>query len=146
MLSDTERFARLFDRVIGIPGSKLGIGLDPIIGFVFPVVGDVATGLASLYVPVQAIRARVPPIIVARMLVNITLDEFIGWFPIAGDIADVFFQSNLMNLELMKKHAGGTTPTTSGDWLYVFGTLTLALVVIALPMLLITGLVWKLIH
>lgn len=127
-----REFARWMDRLVGIPGSELGIGVDAIVGALVPVGGDVLCGFASLYVVVQAIRARVPAIVIARMLLNIGLDALIGVVPILGDIADVFFQSNKMNLKLLEKHAGGGRSTT-GDWLVVSLTMGFAIVAIALP-------------
>ena len=39
-----ERFVRGLDDAIRIPGTKIGIGLDPILGFVLPGAGDAITG------------------------------------------------------------------------------------------------------
>lgn len=137
IVAGAERVARTLDRLVGLPGRDAGIGLDAILGFFLPFVGDLGTGLASLYVIVAAIRARVPPVVIARMLLNIGLDELIGWVPILGDIGDIFFQSNLRNLKLLREHAGGTRSTT-GQWLVVGGALVLVLGLIALPMVLVT--------
>lgn len=132
VLQKADRFARLLDRAVGLPGSSVGIGLDAVIGLLLPVAGDVATGTASLYIVVQAVRLKVPPIVIARMLLNIAIDELIGMIPVAGDLFDVFFQSNLMNAKLLREHQGGR-PGDTGDWLVVFGALTIALAAILLP-------------
>jgi hypothetical protein len=132
LIAKAERFARLFDRIVGVPGRDAGIGLDALLGFFLPVAGDLATGTASLYVVLQAVYLKVPPIVIARMLLNIAVDELIGMIPVAGDLFDVFFQANMKNVKLLKEHQGGRQ-AGAGDWLFVFGALTLALAAIMLP-------------
>jgi hypothetical protein len=131
-----EAVARVLDRWVGVPGSNLGFGLDALIGLFLPVVGDFATGFASLYIVVQAIRVKVPAVVIARMLLNIAVDELIGLVPFLGDIGDVFFQSNLKNMKLLRAHAGGGKSTT-GDWLVVGTALLVVLALIALPTILL---------
>jgi hypothetical protein len=131
------------DRLVGIPGSSVGIGLDAIIGAVFPVAGDAIGGVAGLYVVVQAIRARVPAIVIARMLLNIGLDALVGVIPVLGDIADVFFQSNAMNVKLLEHHAGGGKSTRS-DWLVVVAALGFVVLVFAIPLIFMTAVFWSL--
>ena len=135
-----DHLARVLDRWVGIPGSDLGVGVDSIVGFLLPGVGDLATGFASLFIVFQAIRLKVPAVVIARMLLNIGLDELIGLVPFLGDIADVFFQSNLKNMKLLREHAGGGK-STAGDWLVVGGILALVLMLIALPTILLYFLV-----
>jgi hypothetical protein len=132
LIEHARRFARVMDRLIGIPGSEVGIGVDALVGFFLPVVGDAAGGLASIYLIVQALRARVPLIVVARMLLYIGIDALIGVIPVAGDIADVFFQSNRYILALIEKHAGGRA-STRGDWIFVGVTVALAVLLAGAP-------------
>jgi Domain of unknown function (DUF4112) len=131
-IEKAREFARVMDRLVGLPGSEIGVGLDAVVGALVPVGGDVVGGFASLYVVWQALRAKVPAIVIARMLLNIGLDALIGLIPIVGDIADVFFQANRMNLKLLEKHAGGGQ-STRADWLVVSLTMGFALVAIASP-------------
>ena len=42
-----ERIARLMDRSIRIPGTGIAFGLDPVIGFFFPVAGDAIGAIVS---------------------------------------------------------------------------------------------------
>jgi hypothetical protein len=130
-----ESMARLFDRLVGLPGSELGIGLDALIGLI-PVVGDFGAGFASLYIVVQAIRLKVPAVVVARMLLNIGVDSLIGLVPFLGDIGDVLFQSNLKNMKLLRAHAGGGK-STKGDWLVVGTAMLVVVALIALPTILL---------
>jgi hypothetical protein len=145
LIDGARRFARVMDRLVGIPGSEVGVGLDALIGAILPVVGDAAGGLASLYLVVQALRARVPLIVIARMLLYIGLDALIGVVPVVGDIADVFFQSNRYSLALIEKHAGGRA-STRGDWLFVGVTVGVGLVLAAAPVAALTYLGLRLFH
>ncbi|MSP60599.1 MAG: DUF4112 domain-containing protein [Myxococcales bacterium] len=124
-------FARWMDRLIGVPGSDVGIGLDAVIGLI-PVGGDVIGGAASLYLVALAMKAKVPAIVIARMLLNIALDGVLGLVPAVGDLVDVFFQSNLANLKLIEQHAGGGK-STRRDWFIVGGTALLVMIVFAAP-------------
>lgn len=138
VIESARRFARVMDRLIGIPGSEVGVGLDALVGALVPVVGDAAGGVASLYLLVQAIRARVPLIVVARMLLYIGIDALLGVIPVAGDIADVFFQSNRYIVALIEKHAGGRA-STRGDWIFVTATVAIGLFLTAAP---VAALAW----
>src|SRR2546430_3428870 len=47
-LERAKKFARVMDRLLGIPGSEIGIGLDAIIGALLPVCRDAASGIAGV--------------------------------------------------------------------------------------------------
>lgn len=76
--------------------------LDPIIGFLFPVVGDIATGLLGFSLVVIAWRRRLPAVTLARMLLNLALDAGLGAIPIFGDVFDFYFRANTRNLALLE--------------------------------------------
>jgi hypothetical protein len=95
---------RLLDDALTIPGTRIGIGLDAILGFLFPGLGDAATGLASLALVVLAFQMRVPKVVILRMVFNIALDTLLGMVPIAGDAFDLFWRSNRRNLELIQRY------------------------------------------
>ena len=52
---------------------------------------------------VDAIRAGVPLPVLARMVSNCCLDALVGQIPMVGDVADIGFRSNRMNLRLLEK-------------------------------------------
>jgi hypothetical protein len=86
---------------------------------------------------IQAARQGVPKIVLARMSVNILLNELIGIVPLVGDAFSFWFKSNARNHELIRKHAAaGHAPRRSnkGDWLFVVGVL------VALALIVATGL------
>jgi hypothetical protein len=104
-------FTRVMDRY----------GLDPILGFVFPVVGDVIGSLVGLYIVGVAIRRRMSKVLVARMLVNLGIDMLVGVIPFVGDIADIAFKANTRNLKLLESRSAIGKTTTAGDWAVVIG-------------------------
>jgi hypothetical protein len=97
--------AKLLDNSISIPGTRFKFGFDAIIGLI-PGVGDVLGAILSGYIVLEAARAEVPPVTLARMLVNIGIDTLLGSIPAAGDVFDAMWKSNLMNVALLEKHLG----------------------------------------
>jgi hypothetical protein len=96
--------------------------LDPLVGFLLPGAGDLLGVLAGLYIVGLARRHQAPAGVVARMLLNLTLDCLVGVVPVLGDIADVFNRANIRNAGLLERHlalpeagAGGKTLEASGS-------------------------------
>src|SRR5690606_20727404 len=56
------RLVRWLDDFIRVPGTKWGIGLDPIIGFLVPGAGDAVTGIGSISLLFLALKERVPTV------------------------------------------------------------------------------------
>jgi hypothetical protein len=106
--------ARLLDDLIRIPGTNIGIGLDPIIGLI-PGVGDVVGGLMSTYILMVAAQEGVPASVLMRMLGNIALDSLVGVVPVVGDLFDVGVKSNRRNVDLLERYlaAPGQTKAAS---------------------------------
>ena len=106
--------ARLLDDLIRIPGTNIGIGLDPIIGLI-PGVGDVIGGLMSSYILMVAAQEGVPSSVLTRMLGNIALDSLVGIVPVVGDLFDVSVKSNRRNVDLLERYlaAPGETKAAS---------------------------------
>jgi len=106
--------ARLLDDLIRIPGTNIGIGLDPIIGLI-PGVGDVIGGLMSSYILMVAAQEGVPTSVLTRMLGNIALDSLVGVVPVVGDLFDVSVKSNRRNVDLLERYlaAPGETKAAS---------------------------------
>jgi len=97
-----QRLARLWDAAIRLPGG-IAIGLDPLIGLV-PGVGDAVGALVSGYVVLEAARLGVPAVTLLRMVLNIAIDALVGSIPVAGDLFDFAWKSNLRNVALIEHH------------------------------------------
>ncbi len=99
----SRRIAYLLDNVFRVPGTQMRFGLDPLIGLV-PGFGDVAGGLLSAYILVEAVRAGAPAEVLLRMLVNLAVDMLLAAVPLAGDLFDAGWKANTRNLALLHGH------------------------------------------
>ena len=107
-----RKFAYLMDEAVRIPGTGRGIGLDAALGFI-PGIGDVIAALLSVWIIIGALRHRVPLPKIVRMVVNVLLDLVIGEIPIVGDLFDIAFEENLMNMRLLLAHRDRSRPPRS---------------------------------
>ena len=111
------RIARLLDSAVAIPGTRIRIGLDPVIGLI-PGAGDAVTTALSAYVVYEAYRAGLPPALILRMALNVIIDLVVSAVPVLGDIGDIFWRANLRNLAIfddyLAKRPGG--PVIEGSW------------------------------
>lgn len=109
-----EQIAWLMDRSFTIPGTKLRIGLDALLG-IFPVGGDVLTGVVQIGVVLVALmHYHVPRHVAVRMMFNVLLDIGVGAIPILGDLFDMAFKANTRNLALLEKYHPKTIDVTPG--------------------------------
>ena len=119
-----ERLGWLMDDMFRVPILGSRVGLDPLLGLI-PGLGDTITSLVSFYILVAAVRYRVSKITLLRMGVNIAIDYVVGSLPVVGDVADAWWKSNRMNLDLLRKRATvSAADARSGrmsDWLFVGG-------------------------
>jgi Domain of unknown function (DUF4112) len=123
--------ARLLDEAIRIPGTNIRVGLDALLGLL-PGGGDVAGGLLSGLIMLQAARAGAPASILARMLGNVLVDVVIGAVPLLGDLFDVAWRANTRNVRLLDAWRERPAATRRASGLAVAGMLVALLVVIAL--------------
>ena len=113
-----RRWSRLMDSAYRVPGTSIRFGWDPIVGLV-PGVGDVATASFAVAVLYHAYRLGVPGVVLARMMLNVLIDLAAGLVPVAGDVADIAWKSNSLNLALLERHERPGVEPTSGDWAIV---------------------------
>lgn len=102
-LDRLERFARLMDTAIRVPGTGVRIGLDSVIGLV-PGIGDAISAVFAMWIVAEAARLGVPKRKLARMMANVLIDAGVGAIPIAGDLFDVAFRANARNFEILREH------------------------------------------
>ena len=125
-----EHLVTLLDDRFRIPGTDFRFGLDPIIGILFPGVGDAVTGAGSVGLMALALRRGVPRVVLFRMILNILVDVVAGSLPIVGDIFDAAYKSNRRNLELIREHETPGSKATAMD--YAIATLGIVLAVLSI--------------
>lgn len=127
------------DDMFRVPVLGWRFGLDALVGLI-PGLGDTSTTLVSFYILAAAVRYRVPKITLLRMGLNIGIDYVVGSLPVVGDIADAWWKSNRMNLDLLRKRATVTAAEArsgrASDWLFV-GAIIVVLMVPAIASILI---------
>jgi len=122
--------ALVMDELIAFPTTKFRFGLDPIIGLV-PGIGDTASAIISALVLIQGARRGLPKILLARMSLNILINEVIGIVPGFGDAFSFWFKSNKRNYELLLAHSSAPGRARRSDWLFVIAVLVILFVIIA---------------
>lgn len=95
--------AKLMDDIFEIPGTKVRIGLDGILGLI-PVLGDLFTILIGSIVLREADRLGVSRWTKARMYGNYMVDTLVGIIPFFGDIFDFAFKAHRKNIRLLQEH------------------------------------------
>ncbi|MFE8070919.1 DUF4112 domain-containing protein [Marinobacteraceae bacterium S3BR75-40.1] len=133
-LDRVDRFARLMDYDWALPGTRLRIGVDGLIGLL-PGVGDIAGALLSLYVVAEAIRLKAGKGLVLRMLGNIGLELIVGLVPVFGDAFDIYWQSNRRNAGLLRRRLLRELEPPEPESGGVNGTVLWLLVLVALAIL-----------
>ena len=132
--TSTERLrdlARLLDEAIRIPGTNIRIGLDALLGLL-PGGGDVAGGLFSGLIILQAARAGAPTAILSRMLGNVLIDVIIGAIPLLGDLFDVAWRANSRNVRLLESWRERPVSTKRASTLAVGAILFVLLLLVVL--------------
>ena len=117
------------DDFLRIPGTNFRFGLDPIIGLL-PGIGDTASAIVSALALITAARRGIPKILLARMALNILINELVGIIPGAGDAFSFWFKSNARNYELLKKHSASPGRSRKSDWIFVMAILGLLFVIV----------------
>ena len=98
-----RRYAYWLDDGIRIPGTRIRIGLDPILGLI-PGAGDAAGAILAGAIVLESIRQGVDRIGVLRMAANIAIDTLIGAVPVVGDLFDAGWKGNKKNLAILERH------------------------------------------
>jgi len=121
-LRRVQTLARILDRNL----------VDPILGLIFPGAGDLAGSLLGLYAVSLALRRRMSPVVIARMLLNLAADALVGAIPLLGDLFDLGFRAHERNARLLAERAGHDGRATPRDWLLVIGAAAMFLGALAL--------------
>ncbi|MGF1677375.1 MAG: DUF4112 domain-containing protein [Rivularia sp. (in: cyanobacteria)] len=125
--------SRILDKAITIPGTGIGVGLDPIIGLI-PAGGDFIGVLLSMYIVLESARLGASKATLGRMTVNILIDGLVGTVPIFGDFFDFAWKANDHNIKLLEEHLKFPSQNKRADIWFVF-------ILLAVLLLLAIGLV-----
>lgn len=131
-LDRLDRWAYLLDGVFRVPGTRIRFGWDPILGLV-PVVGDLTSPIFSLLLLLYGVLLRLPKIVLIRMALNALIDAALGAVPVVGDVLDVFWPANEMNLGLLRRHAHAAGQPRWRDYAFLYAIALLALASILVP-------------
>ena len=126
--------ALVMDELIAFPRSKFKFGLDPLIGLI-PGIGDTASAIVSALLLIQAARRGLPRILLARMSLNILINEIVGIIPGLGDAFSFWFKSNKRNYELLLAHTEQPRRSQTWDWVFVIATLAVLFLIVAIGIL-----------
>ncbi len=137
-LKRLRQISHVLDNAIPVPGTKVRVGLDPILGLL-PGGGDVLTGLISVYIVFEGARMGVPAATLGRMSTNIVLDVLTGTVPVLGDLFDVTWKANSQNVKLLEKHIADPEPSRAADRLFA---IVMIIALIALVVAVATLSVW----
>lgn len=97
--------------------------VDPIVGLFLPGAGDLLGSMLGIYTVVVAARRRMSPIVIARMLLNLSIDALFGIVPLVGDLFDLGFKAHQRNAALLAERSALGGKATPKDWLAVVGAL-----------------------
>src|SRR5687768_16404163 len=126
--------ARVLDEAVRIPGTNIRIGLDALLGLL-PGGGDMAGGVFSGLIILQAARSGAPTAVLSRMLGNVLLDVVVGAIPLLGDVFDVAWRANSRNVRLLESWRERPVSTKRAS------TLTVGAILFALVLLVVLA-VW----
>jgi uncharacterized protein DUF4112 len=135
-------WADLLDSKFRIPGTNIRFGIDPILSIV-PGIGELASPMFTALLLTQALRQRVPAVVILRMVLNALIDAAVGAVPVAGTVADVFWRANKMNLALLEHHAGGRPLPRKSDYVVFWIIVALFGVVVGFVTILGIWLAWE---
>src|SRR5678815_1471994 len=121
--------AVIMDNLLRVPGTQFRFGLDPLIGLV-PGLGDTGSAIVSAMALLAAARRGLPKILLARMSLNILINEAIGIIPIVGDAFSFWFKSNARNYALLQQHTSAPRRSTTSDWIFVAAVIGVLFVIL----------------
>ena len=122
------------DGLLRLPGTKFRFGLNPFIDFI-PIVGDVSAAFVSSSVLVYAFMRGMPKILLARMALNIFINELVGIVPVVGSAFAFWFRANKRNYDLLQRHTAAPIKPRKADWIFVFVVLGLLFSIVLLGLI-----------
>jgi len=103
-----NRIANLLDTAFRIPGTRIRIGWDSIVGLL-PGVGDVITATPLFYYLSIVYQFNLGWTLAFKVILNQLVDILVGTVPLLGDVLDVVFKANIRNAKLLIEALEGRT-------------------------------------
>ena len=113
-----ELLAKILDTTVNIPGTRIYLGLDLLLGLI-PGIGDMLANLIGTVILILAARLQVPRIVITRMSLNLLINGTVGAIPIVGDLFSIWFRSHARNSDLLRRAATQPYRETQQARLYV---------------------------
>ena len=104
-----DTLARFLDSALRVPGTNIRFGADALLNLI-PGVGTLTSKGMSAYLIWEARRLGVPLATLLRMAGNVGVDFVISAIPLVGWVGDVFYRSNLRNMNLLRDHLDKANP------------------------------------
>ncbi|WP_157934006.1 DUF4112 domain-containing protein [Microvirga ossetica] len=104
-----DTLARFLDGAVRVPGTNIRFGADALLNLI-PGVGTLTSKGMSAYLIWEARRLGVPMSTLLRMMGNVGVDFVISAIPLVGWVGDVFYRSNLRNMDLLRRHLDKAHP------------------------------------
>lgn len=146
-LKRLRQISKILDNIITIPGTQVGIGLDPIIGLI-PVGGDALGLIFSFYIIIEAAQLGLSTATLGRMVMNVILDSLVGAIPMLGDLFDFAWKANNYNIILLEEALKDSPKNKKANkyfiLLLIIGLFLIAIVLISIPVILIR-ILWQVI-
>jgi len=127
-----KRYADLLDSSIRIPGTNKTIGIDPILGLV-PFLGDILGYIFSILLITHTLKSKPSPMLLMKMMGNITLDALLGSIPVLGSIFDFMYKANERNYRLFAAFKSSEKHRAS-VWPYFIGLLVFCSILVFLAL------------
>lgn len=108
-LAHLRTLSNFWDNALRIPGTKLRVGLDSVMGLL-PLGGDLIGIVLSCYILFHAIRCRLPNAILLQMVANAIIDGAGGVIPVFGDLFDTVWKANTRNVDLLEAYLHNPDP------------------------------------
>ena len=134
------------DDGILIPGTRVRLGLDALLGTLIPGAGDALGGATAAALMYVAWKRGAPRDLIFRMLGNAAVDIGVGAIPVVGDIFDLGFHANRRNLDLLEeflRQRSKSTPASRLSVVFSFGLLILMVLMMVAGAVGLIVLLWR---
>lgn len=138
----TRGFAHVLDDLVGVPGTKIRFGVDPLLSLI-PGAGTTVAAVFGTVVLVDSVRLRAPVSVLARMVGNYVIDWLFGLIPFVGALLDAAWRSNSKNLKLLNRTIADREQVRRASMTYWASVAGLALLVVGVVVAVPIGLlIW----